>query len=202
MQSFTRLRMCLVPSQFCWASFFWIWNRRRRHYWQTSRASLRAARLSRRLTMPFLPLPRCQRSSSWHVLSWFSATACTPRFHPPTTAPLPSWSGPVIFSNCRWDRGQTRCWSTTSSLAGLPSPSLLAAVAPPLLHRLPSLRRRLSPQRNQFRTVPATSHLPSLRLSRTCAPHPLSTLPAALPAQSGNLSVIPPSKYICVFILE
>jgi hypothetical protein len=82
MQSFPRLRMCSVPSQFCRASFFWIWNRRRCHYWQTSRASLRAARLSRRLTTPFHPLPRCQRSSSWHVLSWFSATACTLRFHP------------------------------------------------------------------------------------------------------------------------
>jgi hypothetical protein len=157
------------------------------HYWQTFRASLRAARLSRRLTMPFLPLLRCQRSSSWHVLSWFSATACNLRFHPPTTALLLSWSGPAIFSNCRWDRRQTRCRSTTSSLARLlrtlPSPSLLAAVAPPLLHHLPSLRRCLSPQRNQFRIVPATSRLPSLRLSLTYSPHPLSTLPTALPAQ-------------------
>jgi len=75
-------------------------------------------------------------------------------------------------------------------------------VSPPLMHCLPSLRRRLLPQRNQFSTVPATSHLPSLRLSRTCTPHPLSTLPAALPPQSGNLSVIPPSKYMCIFILE
>ncbi len=85
---------------------------------------------------------------------------------------------------------------------GLRAASLLAAVSPPLMHCLPSLRRRLLPQRNQFSTVPATSHLPSLRLSRTCTPHPLSTLPAALPAQSGNLSVIPPSKHMCIFILE
>ena len=201
MQSFPQLRTCLVPSLCCRANFFWTRSRRRRHFWRTSKASLRAAHLSRRLTTPFLPLPRCQRSFSWHVLSWFAATVCNHRFHLPTTAPSPSWSGPVIFSSCRWDRGQTRCRFIASNLAvllrTLPSPYLLAAVVPSLRHRLPSLRRSLSPGENRFCAVPATSRLPSLTLSRTGALHPLSTPPVALPAPSGRLRVIAPSKYMC-----
>ena len=201
MLSFPQLRTCLVRSLCFRASFSWTQSRRRRHFWRTSKASLWAAHLFLRLTTPFLLLPNCQKSFSWHVLSWFAAPACNRRFRPPTTASSPSWSGPVIFSNYKWVHARTRCQYTASSPAGLlrtlPSPYLLAAVVPSLRHRLPSLRRSLSPGKIRFCAVPATSRLPSLTLSRTGALHPLSTPPAAPPAPSGRLRVIAPSKYMC-----